>query len=103
MAKYMDTQYYLVVNKNDYVVATFFRQSEAERYAMNRAELGYRVEKDAEKEELIPLREWAINNGISPDTARQRARRGAMKTARRVGRDWVIDKHEQLIDGRRKQ
>ena len=42
MAKYMDTPYYLVVNKNDYVVATFFRQSEAERYAMNRAELGYR-------------------------------------------------------------
>ena len=102
MAKYMDTPYYLVVNKNGYIVATFSRKSEAERYALNRAELNYTVELDAEKEELISLREWAINQGIAPDTARKRANRGALKTARRVGRDWVIDKHEKFVDKRMK-
>ena len=52
---------------------------------------------------LIPLKEWAINNGITPDTARQRANRGVFQTAVKMGRDWVIDEDEELIDHRYKK
>ena len=51
---------------------------------------------------LISLGEWAKKNGIHPDTARQRAIRGALKTARKIGRNWVIDSDEPLIDHRYK-
>ena len=51
---------------------------------------------------LIPLTEWAKLHGITPDTARQRALRGAFETAQKLGRDWVIDEEEQLIDHRRR-
>jgi hypothetical protein len=53
--------------------------------------------------ELIPLKEWAKAHGIDPATARQRAGRGAFETARKVGRDWLIDKDEELIDHRKKK
>lgn len=53
--------------------------------------------------ELISLREWAHKHGIHPDTARQRAGRGAFETARKIGRDWVIDSDEKLVDHRRKE
>lgn len=53
--------------------------------------------------ELIPLKEWAKAHNIDPATARQRAGRGAFETARKVGRDWLIDKDEELIDHRRKK
>lgn len=52
---------------------------------------------------LIPLKQWAINHGITPDTARQRANRGALETAVKMGRDWVIDEDEELVDHRRKE
>jgi hypothetical protein len=52
--------------------------------------------------ELISLGEWAKKRGIHPDTARQRAIRGALKTARKIGRNWVIDSDEPLIDHRYK-
>ena len=38
--------------------------------------------------------------GIDPATVRQRAIRGAYQTARKVGRNWTIDKHEPHIDHR---
>ena len=50
----------------------------------------------------ISLKEWASAHGIDPATARQRAGRGAFQTAKKIGRDWVIDKNEPLIDHRRK-
>ena len=53
--------------------------------------------------ELIPLKDWAKAHGIDPATARQRALRGAFGTARKIGRDWVIDKNEELVDHRRKK
>lgn len=53
--------------------------------------------------EMTPLKVWAINHGITPDTARQRANRGAFETAKKMGRDWVIDEDEELVDHRRKQ
>ena len=49
---------------------------------------------------LIPLKEYAIQNGRDPATARQRAGRGAFKTAVKIGRDWLIDDSEQWIDSR---
>ena len=52
------------------------------------------------KEELISLAEYAALNGIDPSTARQRALRGAYRTARKIGRNWVIDKNEPHIDNR---
>ena len=52
------------------------------------------------KEELISLTEYAKLNGIEESTARQRAARGSYKTARKIGRNWVIDKNEAHVDGR---
>ena len=53
-------------------------------------------------EELISLTEYARLNGIDPATVRQRALRGAYQTARKIGRNWVIDKNEPHIDHRMK-
>ena len=56
-----------------------------------------------EIENYITLKEWAEKNGITPDTARQRANRGAFQTAKKIGNLWLINKDEQLIDHRRKE
>ena len=53
-------------------------------------------------ENLISLGEWAKKNGITPDTARQNALRGKYKTARKIGRNWVIDENEPNTDNRKK-
>ncbi|MCR5667875.1 MAG: hypothetical protein K6G05_02340 [Lachnospiraceae bacterium] len=70
-------------------------------------ENGSAVELDADGQipvhltsDMIPLRDWAIRNGISPDTARQKALRGVLKTARKVGRDWMISASEINVDHR---
>lgn len=52
---------------------------------------------------LISLVEYAKLNGITSATARQRAIRGSFKTARKIGRNWVIDKNEPLTDNRTKE
>lgn len=54
------------------------------------------------KEELISLAEYAKLHGVTHDTVRQRANRGNFKTARKIGRNWVIDKNEPYIDNRKK-
>ena len=51
---------------------------------------------------MIPLTEWAKLHGITQGTARQRALRGAFETSQKLGRDWVIDEDEKLIDHRKK-
>ena len=53
-------------------------------------------------EGYITLKEWAQAHGIHPDTARQRALRGAFKTAEKIGNLWIIKADEELIDHRRK-
>ena len=53
--------------------------------------------------ELIPLTKWAKAHDMTPITARHRAERGSFETARKMGRDWFIDKDEPYIDHRRKQ
>lgn len=52
---------------------------------------------------LISLADWARREGIDPATARQKALRGTLKTARRIGRDWLIDESETNLDNRRKE
>lgn len=51
-------------------------------------------------EELISLAEYAKLNDIDPATVRQRANRGVYQTARKIGRNWVIDKNEPHVDHR---
>lgn len=51
-------------------------------------------------EELISLVEYAELHGIFPATARQNAKNGKYKTARKIGRNWVIDKNEPNVDRR---
>ena len=55
------------------------------------------------KEDLISLAEYAELHGVTSDTIRQRANRGVFKTARKIGRNWVIDRNEPYIDGREKE
>jgi hypothetical protein len=59
-------------------------------------------EKDMNIENYITLKEWAEQHGIHPDTARQRALRGAFQTAKKIGNLWIISKDEPHIDHRKK-
>ena len=52
------------------------------------------------KEELISIAEYAKLNGLASSTVRERAIRGAYKTARKIGHNWVIDKNEPHVDHR---
>ena len=48
---------------------------------------------------LIPLIQWAMQVGIQPATARQKAIRGSIP-AIKMGRDWFISDDVQNIDNR---
>ncbi|MCC8121103.1 MAG: hypothetical protein LIO42_03785 [Oscillospiraceae bacterium] len=50
----------------------------------------------------ITLKEYAELHGRSPVSVRQMAARGSLKTARKVGRDWVVSADEPYPDHRRK-
>lgn len=54
------------------------------------------------KEELISLAEYAELHGVKADTVRQKILRGNLK-AKKIGRNWVIDKNEPYIDNRKKK
>lgn len=49
---------------------------------------------------LISLVEYAQQNGKDPANARQMALRNGFKTARKIGRNWVIDSEEVWPDRR---
>lgn len=53
--------------------------------------------------ELISLAEYARLNGREASSVRRKAMRGGFKTARKIGRNWVIDKNEPYTDLREKQ
>ena len=55
------------------------------------------------KEELISLAEYAAIHNIDSATVRQRVLRGSYQTARKIGRNWVIDKNEPHLDHRIKK
>lgn len=48
----------------------------------------------------ITITEYAARHNRSPVTVRQKALRGGFKTARRLGRDWLIDEDEPYTDNR---
>lgn len=47
---------------------------------------------------MIPLTEYAKRHGRNPVTCRQKALRGGFQTARKIGRDWMIDEDEPCTD-----
>ena len=49
---------------------------------------------------LIPLTQYAEKHGIALTTARQRAQRGSFASSVKMGRDWMIDSDEPLVDRR---
>lgn len=53
-------------------------------------------------EHYISLVEWAKKNGISDATARQKASKGLLPTAKKIGRNWVICGDAPNIDNRKK-
>ena len=54
-------------------------------------------------ENIISLAEYAQLHGKDESTVRQKALRGGFKTARKIGRNWVIDKNEPYTDNRRRR
>lgn len=54
-------------------------------------------------EELISLAEYAKLHGKDPSSVRHKALRGGFKTARKIGRNWVIEKKEPYTDFRFKK
>ena len=52
---------------------------------------------------LISLTEWAAREGISDRAAREKASKGLLETARKIGRNWLIDESEINRDNRRKE
>ena len=51
---------------------------------------------------MIPLTQYAAMHGKAEVTARQMARRGGLRTARKQGRDWMVDSQEPYPDRRRR-
>ena len=49
---------------------------------------------------LISLVEYAERHGKNPANARQMAARGSFQTARKIGRNWVIEDAEPWPDRR---
>lgn len=75
-------------------------ESEAEYQADQEAHSEVTIEMEQGKD--IPLREWAAKHGLDESYARQKARRGSLKTAHKVGRDWFISELEPNTDNRRR-
>lgn len=48
----------------------------------------------------ISLTEWAKREGISDSRAREKARNGLLKTAEKIGRNWLINEEEINLDNR---
>lgn len=48
----------------------------------------------------ISLTEYAAKHGRNPATVRQKAIRGGFATAKKIGRNWVIDSEEPCTDNR---
>lgn len=49
---------------------------------------------------LISLAEYAERHGKCQESARKMAQRGGFETARKIGRNWVIDSKETWPDRR---
>lgn len=51
-------------------------------------------------EELISLTEYAKMHGKNESSVRKKVLRGGFKTARKIGRNWVINRNEPYVDNR---
>ena len=49
---------------------------------------------------LISLAEYAEKHGKCQESARKMAQRGGFETARKIGRNWVIDREDPWPDRR---
>lgn len=49
---------------------------------------------------LISLAEYAKDHGLTQGAVRNRAAAGGFATARKIGRNWVIDSEEPYVDRR---
>jgi hypothetical protein len=49
---------------------------------------------------MISLKEYAERHGKAPVSVRQKAARGGFRTAKKIGRDWIIDENEPYEDNR---
>lgn len=49
---------------------------------------------------MIFLRDYAKKHGKTANAMRNKAERGNFETAKKIGRDWLIDENESLIDRR---
>lgn len=47
---------------------------------------------------LISIKDYASMHGRDPATVRQKALRGGFRTAKKIGRDWLIDDSEPYED-----
>lgn len=50
---------------------------------------------------MVPIREYAKSHGKAGGTVRQMAQRGGLRTARKIGRDWLVDADEPYPDRRK--
>lgn len=50
--------------------------------------------------QLISLVEYAKLHGKEESTVRRKAERGGFKTARKIGRNWIIERDEPYVDNR---
>lgn len=76
-------------------------ESEKERQEDQEAHSAATVEMEMGRE--IPLGEWAKINGLDAAYARKKAKRGSLKTAHKIGRDWFIRETEKNRDNRKKE
>ncbi len=49
---------------------------------------------------LISIKEYAERNGLQHDNVRHKCQRGSYSSARKIGRDWLIDENEPDADRR---
>lgn len=55
---------------------------------------------DKNIDDYISISEYAKMYDKNPASVRQKVLRGGFKTARKIGRNWVIDRNEPFVDGR---
>lgn len=53
--------------------------------------------------DLISLKEYAELHSVTADTVRKKFLCGGFKTAKKIGRNWTIDKAEPYVDLRKKE
>ena len=48
----------------------------------------------------VSVAEYASIHNLDKEAVKKRCQRGSLKSARKIGRNWVIDKTEQPVDKR---